>query len=63
VGWTIEHGPPPDNVVVLRGDPSAVDLDGVRSYVFREPDLDDALTAVALGPEAWRRLSSLPLWR
>jgi len=30
---------------------------------FHEPDLDDALTAIAAGPSLWRALSSLPLLR
>lgn len=36
---------------------------GAPVAAFREPDLDDALTGVALGPGsgAWRLVSSLPL--
>lgn len=34
-----------------------------RVIRFREPDLDDELTAIAAGPECWRALSSLPLMR
>jgi len=34
---------------------------GIGVSPFREPDLDDALTAVAVGDEGRRLLSSLPL--
>jgi hypothetical protein len=34
---------------------------GVGVVPFREPDLDDALTAVAVGDDGRRLLSSLPL--
>lgn len=34
---------------------------GVPHCMFTEPDLDDALTAVALGPTGSRLVSSLPL--
>lgn len=34
---------------------------GVPLCTFTEPDLDDALTAVALGPTGARLVSSLPL--
>jgi hypothetical protein len=37
-------------------------LDG-RTVAFHEPDLDDALTAVAAGPECWREVSSVGLMR
>ncbi len=69
IGWVLEHGRPPDNLVVL----AVRDLDelhriydrleGHRFVGFHEPDLGDELTAVAAGPEAWRALSSLPLLR
>lgn len=69
IGWVLEHGRPPDNLVVLSV-PSLEALhqvyDRVREYRmvgFHEPDLGDELTAVAAGPEAWRALSSLPLLR
>lgn len=68
IGWTLEHGTPPENLVVLQvPDEDALRailgrLDG-RTVAFHEPDLDDALTAIAAGPETWRALSSLPLLR
>jgi peptidyl-tRNA hydrolase len=34
---------------------------GVPLCMFSEPDLDNALTAVALGPTGYRLVSSLPL--
>jgi len=34
---------------------------GIEVSMFREPDLDDELTAVAVGPAGGRALSSLPL--
>lgn len=64
----MEHGSPPDNLVVLQV-PDEAALRRVlrrvsgRFVAFHEPDLGDALTAVALGPENWRALSSLPLLR
>lgn len=65
--WTLQHGRPPDNLVVLQvpGEAELHALEqrlaGARLVAFREPDLDGELTALALGPEAWRALSSLPL--
>jgi hypothetical protein len=40
---------------------SAAAADGLRYLGFREPDLDDALTAVALEPAAARLVARLPL--
>jgi hypothetical protein len=34
-----------------------------RVELFREPDLDDQLTAIAAGPENWREVSSIGLMR
>lgn len=34
-----------------------------RVVAFREPDLGEAMTAIAAGPECWRLLSSLSLLR
>ena len=72
IGWALEHGTPPDNLVVLQV-PDEAGLaallaalerqSGARLHPFREPDLAGSLTAVAAGPEAWRLLSSLPLLR
>lgn len=35
--------------------------DDILCTPFREPDLDDALTAVAIEPAGWRLCSSYPL--
>lgn len=67
VGWVAEYGTPPESVVVLATPDETVlwavleRLNGQRRYGFNEPDLDDALTAIAAGPECRRVLSSLPL--
>lgn len=71
IGWVLQHGPPPDNLVVLqvpdedtlRRHWAAVQILGHRYEAFMEPDLDDQLTAIAMGPEAHKWLSSLPLLR
>lgn len=34
---------------------------GVAWSMFREPDFDNATTAIAIGPDGWRLVSSLPL--
>ena len=68
ITWVLAHGAPPENLVVLQVPDLAalhalaerLDGDVVR---FHEPDLDDALTAIAAGPDSWRALSSLPLLR
>lgn len=68
ISWVMEHGNPPENLVVLQVPNEdalrevLAKLDG-RTVAFHEPDLNDALTAVATGPENWRLLSSLPLLR
>ena len=36
-------------------------LKGISVAMFREPDLGDELTAISVGPEGQRFLSSLPL--
>lgn len=68
IHWVLEHGAPPESLVVLQ----APDLDALHSahdrlsgrvVAFHEPDLGDELTAVAAGPECWRALSGLPLLR
>jgi peptidyl-tRNA hydrolase len=33
----------------------------VPCSLFKEPDFDDAVTAIAIGPSGWRLVSSLPL--
>lgn len=68
IQWTLEHGRPPESLVVLQV-PGLDELHRAhdrlegRVVAFHEPDLDDELTAVAAGPECWRELSSLPLLR
>lgn len=34
---------------------------GVAYATFREPDFDDAVTSIAIAPDGWRLVSSLPL--
>ena len=68
IAWTLAYGEPPENLVVLAVKNLAeltelsakLEGDVVR---FREPDLDDELTAIAAGPALWRALSMLPLLR
>lgn len=66
IEWTLAHGRACDNLVVLAVENElelralAQRLSG-RTVAFLEPDLDNALTAVAAGPESWRELSSIRL--
>lgn len=69
IQWTLEHGRPPESLVVLQV-PNLEALHAVYDRVkdarfvgFHEPDLGDELTALAAGPECKRLLSSLPLLR
>lgn len=58
-----------NNLVILEApDEEALDRltlraeqEGIPYVDFHEPDFNDALTAIALGPTAWRIVSSLPL--
>jgi hypothetical protein len=65
----LKYGAPPDNLVVLSvRDEAALwallqKLNDTRRYAFHEPDLDDQLTAIAAGPECWRKVSSVGLMR
>lgn len=71
IAWTVAHGPPPENLVLLEvADLGALlDLQGELGHLdpeghvrFHEPDLGGELTALATAhPEARRALSSLPL--
>lgn len=68
IAWVLEHGAPPDNLVVLQVPDRtalerAVSRCAGRVVPFHEPDLADELTAIAAGPECWRELSDLPLLR
>jgi hypothetical protein len=68
IGWTVEHGSPPENLVVLQVPDeealhSVLSRLGPRTIAFREPDLEDKLTAIAAGPENWREVSSIGLMR
>ena len=69
INYVLEYGAPPDNLVVLQvADELALRavLERVRAgrhHAFTEPDLDGALTAIAVAPEQARALSSLPLMR
>lgn len=68
IAWVLAHGAPPDNLVVLET-PGRAELEAVAERLgpaavrFEEPDLGGELTAIAVGPEHWRALSSLPLMR
>jgi hypothetical protein len=70
IEWTVLHGKPCENLVVLQV-PDRASLEAVarrlgcagRVLCFREPDLDDEMTAIAAGPECWRQLSGLRLMR
>jgi hypothetical protein len=60
--WHAEH----NNIVVLQVDDidslaDRLEAAGFRISKFREPDLDDQLTAFAAEPAAWKHLSSLRL--
>lgn len=55
-----------NNIVCLQVDdlPELADHleeQGIRISRFHEPDMDDELTAIAVEPKGWRKLSSLPL--
>lgn len=68
ISWVLEHGRPPENLVVLQvKDEAALHATlrrlGEQTVAFHEPDLDDALTAIATGPQSWRELSSIPLMK
>jgi len=69
IQWALEHGEPPENLVILRvADLPALErlresLGEGRIVAFREPDLGGDLTALAAGPEFWRALGALPLLR
>jgi hypothetical protein len=68
LGWQAVHGEPPESLVVLQV-PGRLALEELqrrlegRVVAFREPDINDELTAIAAGPECWRELSSIPLMR
>ena len=68
IAWVLAHGTPPDNLVVLQV-PDLTALSALAANLegdvvrFHEPDLADALTAIAAGPATWRALSSIPLMR
>ena len=67
IHWALRYGRPPENLVLLEvPDEKALELQlarctGCGVVPFYEPDLGDALTAFAVGPDAARVLSSLPL--
>ena len=68
IAWTLKHGEPCENLVVLQV-PGRLALEDLvrhlhgRVELFREPDLDGQLTAIAAGPENWREVSSIGLMR
>jgi len=60
--WHLEH----NNIVVLRHeDPESLAallrMHGLRLSLFREPDLDNEVTALCVEPAGARYLSTLPL--
>lgn len=64
LAWREEHGVPPETVVVLRADPTETQalVPRARTSLFREPDLNDEPTALAIGPEGAKALRRLPLF-
>lgn len=75
ITWALRYGQPPDNLVVLQV-PDLQALEKLHSQLnlevatqknevvgFREPDLQDELTAIAAGAQSWRMLSSGKLLR
>jgi len=55
-----------NNIVCLQIDnlpelAKQLEEEGLRISRFHEPDMDDALTAIAVEPNGWRRLSNLKL--
>ena len=60
--WYLES----NNVAVLQVDDlpdlaQTLEKHGLRISRFHEPDMGNALTAIAVEPKGWRKLSSLPL--
>lgn len=66
ISWVLARGRPPDNLVVLEV-PGLAELEalatrlGAGALGFREPDLNDELTAIAVDPGLGRELRDLPL--
>jgi hypothetical protein len=65
IAWTLEHGRPPENLVVLQvagQDELRKVSEKVGGVAFYEPDLGGQLTAIAtLGPK--KHLREIPLMR
>ena len=67
IHWALQYGRPPENLVLLEvPDEKALELQlarctGCGVVPFYEPDRSGELTAFAVGPDAARVLSSLPL--
>ncbi len=67
IHWALTYGAPPENLVLLEvaNEAALVDLlaafDGLDVVSFREPDLDNELTAIAVDGRARKLLSSVPL--
>lgn len=67
IGWQAEHGEPPEVLALLEAPVAQIAATavkareaGMRLTIFREEDLGNELTAIALGPEARRITSSFP---
>jgi hypothetical protein len=67
MAWQAEHGFAPENIAVLsaRDEKELIEIAArtreARAVLFHEIDLNDAATALALGPEAKRFVRELPL--
>jgi peptidyl-tRNA hydrolase len=69
ITWALEHGKPPENLVLLQAPNEQAIRDlfmkaralDIPASLFTEPDLGSEATAIAIGPGGRRMLSNLPL--